>query len=175
MQISNRKNLISFSKLLAVVILAAVTFEGVSMSLFTKPEEEVILFSEMEGHITFHGQPVKNAKIERRVNWKDEVGDKDFFNTDDNGYFHLPEIRQSLKLNKISQFVVGQEVKVIYDGEEHFIWVMGKMSKHKYGELEGKPINFRCELTDEEIPIRFENTYLLTTCKWDKIEKLPKD
>jgi len=87
MQISNRKNLVSFSKLLTVVTLAAVTFEGVSMSLFTKPKEEVVLFSEMEGHIIFNGQPVKNAKIERRINWKDDIGDTDYFNTDEKGLF----------------------------------------------------------------------------------------
>jgi len=64
---------------------------------------------------------------------------------------------------------------VFYDSKEYSIWSMGKMSKHKYGELEGKPINFHCELTDEETPIRFENTYLLTACQWDKIEKSPKE
>lgn len=171
MQISNRKNLISFSKLLTVVILAAVTFEGVSMSLFTKPEEEVVLFSEMEGHIIFNGQPVKNAKIERRVNWKDEVGDTDYFNTNDEGYFYLPEIKLNLKLNKFSQFVVGQEVKVIYDGEEHFIWVMGKMSKSKYGELGGAPVNLRCDLKDESVRVEVDNGLLGTSCKWDAIKE----
>lgn len=64
---------------------------------------------------------------------------------------------------------------MFYDSKEYSIWSMGKMSKHKYGELEGKPINFHCELTDEETPIRFENTYLLTACQWDKIEKSPKE
>jgi len=51
MNINSRKKLTSFNQLLAIVILAAFTLEGVSMSFFTKTEEEVVLFSEMEGHI----------------------------------------------------------------------------------------------------------------------------
>ena len=166
----NLRNSTSFKKMLAVIVLTVLTFEGVTMSLFSKAEEEVVLFSEMEGHITFNGEPVKNAKIERRINWKDEVGDKDYFNTNDEGYFHLPEVKLNLKLSKFSQFVVGQEVKVIYDGEEHFIWVMGKMSKDKYGELGGAPINFRCDLKDESVRVEVNNGLLGTSCKWDAVK-----
>ncbi len=170
MNITSQKKSISFSKLLAVVILAALTFEGVSMSFFSKTEEEVFLFSEMEGHITFNGKPVKNVKVERRVNWKDDIGEKDFVITNHEGHFLLPEIKQTLKISGFSQFVVGQEIKVVHKEKEYFIWSMGKRTKNKYGELEGVPINFRCELTDEDKPMRLESGLLVTKCTWDKIE-----
>lgn len=172
MNINYRKTLSSISKPFVIVILVAFTIEGVSMSLFSKSDEEVVLFSEMEGHITFDGKPVPNIKIERRVNWKDDVGEKDYFETDDKGYFLLPEIKMNLKLSGFSQFVVGQEIKVFYKETEKFIWSMGKRAKYKYGELEGIPINFSCELTDEDKPMRLKNGLLVTKCKWDKIENI---
>ncbi len=168
MQISNRKNLISFSKLLTVVILAAVTFEGVSMSLFTKTEE-VVLFSEMKGHITLNGKPVKGAVIERWIKWKDEDGEKDQFTTDDKGAFYLPAIKVNAKLPSFSQLVITQELKVIYQNINYNIWALSKMNKNEYGELDGKPVDFRCELNAEEKALRFENAYLLTNCEWTKI------
>lgn len=157
------------SQIIVSVTLVTFAFEGVSMSLFKKNEEEVVLFSKMEGHITYKGKPVSNAKIERRVNWKDDIGEKDYFETDDKGYFLLPEIRENIKLSGLTQFVVGQEIKVLHKDKEYYIWNMGKMSKNKYGELGGKPINFRCDLKDDAVRVEVEHGLLGTSCKWDSI------
>jgi len=172
MKFINQKKITLFSQFIFITVLAAITIEGVSMSLFSKEEEEIVLFSEMKGHITFNGKPVKNVKVERRVNWKDDIGDKDYVSTDDDGYFLLPEIKQTIKLSGFTQFVVGQEIKIQNNGEEYFIWSMGKRTKNKYGELDGKPINFRCELTDDDQPFRLESGLLVTKCKWDSIETI---
>jgi hypothetical protein len=167
-----KKNFEMISQFVVSVILVMLAFEGVSMSLFKNNEEEVVLFTKMEGHITYKGKPVSNAKIERRVNWKDDIGEKDYFETDDKGYFLLPEIRENITLSGFTQFVVGQEIKVFFNNKEIYIWSMGKRSKYKYGELDGNPMNFRCELTDEDKPMRLKNGLLMTKCKWDKIESV---
>lgn len=168
---NSRKLIISFSKFIAVAIFIAFTIEGVSMSLFSKEKEEVVLFSEMEGHITLNGNPVKNAKIQRDIKWKDDVGEKDFFETDDKGYFKLGELNAKAVLSGFSQLVVTQELTIIYKNNSFIIWSMGKLNKEKHGELGGIPINLRCDLKDEPIRVEVESGLLGTSCKWDSIKK----
>ncbi len=170
MKLINRKNLELFGQFLAAILLAAFTLEGVSMSFFSKTEEEVVLFSEMKGHITLNGQPLINAKIERDITWKDEVGEKDYIETDDNGYFIFNEIKVKAKLSPLSQLVVTQELTVLYKSERFIIWSMGKLSKERFGELGGVPINLRCELNDQQVRVEIDNGLLGTSCKWDSIK-----
>ncbi len=40
----------------------------------------------------------------------------------------------------------------------------------KFGELGGKPINFRCELSDEPETVDLEDALLMTSCQWDSID-----
>lgn len=161
---------VSFIIGLISILLVAYSLEGVSMSLLSHPEEEVVVSSPMEGKITFNNAPAAGAKIERLLKWKDDVGETDTTITDENGNFSLPIIKDKVTLSKISTFVMAQEIRVFYDGKEYLIWTMGKRSKKKYGELGGKPTNFRCELTDEDRPMRLERALLVTTCKWEMIE-----
>lgn len=168
---NNKKVLMSVSLFLALLILATVMNKGISMSLFSKPEE-VVLFSEMKGHITFNGKPAKNAEIERWIKWKDQEGEKDHFTTDDRGAFYLPELKVNAKLSGLSQLVITQELKVKHHNATYNIWTLSKMDKKEYSELEGKPVNFRCELTTDEKGLRLKNSYLLTNCEWDEIIKI---
>ena len=138
--------------------------------MFKSTEEEVVLCSPMDGRLTLNGKPVANAKIERLLIWKNEKGETDVFSTDSQGYFSLPIKKDTVKLSKIAQFVVTQEVRVFVDGQEYLIWTMGKSSKEEYGELDGKPVNLRCELSDDDQPMRLEDALLVTKCKWDSIE-----
>jgi len=155
---------------LILIFLITYSVEGFCMSLLNKPEEEVVLCSPMEGTITLNKKPAIGAKIERLIKWKDNTGENDITLTDDHGKFKLPLKKEKATLSKISQFVVAQEIRVYYQDEEYLIWTMGKMSKKLYGELNGKPLNFHCELTDEDESLRFENSLLVTKCKWDSIE-----
>ena len=159
------------------LVLLAYSLEGVSMSLLTRPEEEVVLCSPMEGRITFEGKPAVGAKIQRFIKWKDQVGEYDTVFTNDKGKFFLPEIKKKVKLNKIATFAVAQEVRVLYMGIEYPIWVKSKREKGIYGELGGQPVNFRCELTDDLVPIELGDEavggsgLLASSCKWDSILK----
>lgn len=170
MNLINIINIKQLNQFLAVLLLAAFTLEGVSMSFFSKAEEEVVLFSEMKGHITFNGEPVKSVKIERDIKWKDDVGEKDYIETDEKGYFLLKELKANAKLSPLSQFVVSQELTVFYGSERFIIWSMGKLSKEQFGELGGIPVNLRCDLNDEQVRVEIDNGLLGTSCKWDSIK-----
>lgn len=137
--------------------------------MFSQAEEEVVICSQMEGVITLNGKPVSNAKIERWLKWKDEEGEKDYFSTDENGRFDIPVKRDVVKLSAITQFVMAQEIRVFVDGVEYVIWAKAKREKGIYGELGGKPENFRCELSDEFVRVEAGEGMLVTSCKWDSI------
>ena len=138
--------------------------------MFSKAEEEVVIFSPMEGSITLNGDPVPNAKIERWLKWKDEEGEKDYFSTDENGHFSIPVKKDIVKLSTISTFVMAQEVRVFIDDDKYDIWSLAKRSKVEFGELGGKPANFRCELTDDLVRVEVDDGLLGTSCKWDSID-----
>ena len=163
-----------FDSRILFLFLTLFTFcaEATSMSFLSKPEEKVVLFSPMEGLITYKNKPAAGAKIERKVSWKDDKGETDTSVTDENGKFNLSILEENVQLSKISQFVVSQEISVYFHGEKFIIWTMGKSSKLIYGELDGKPVNLTCELTDEEEPHRFDDALLMTACKWDSIENI---
>ena len=141
------------------------------MSFLYHPEEEIVICSPMEGRITFNGAPAAGAKLERFVKWKDEDGQTDTTFTDGNGYFRFPIIKEKAKLPKLSQFVIGQEIHVYFNGDKYPVWAKAKREKGLYGELDGSPVNFRCDLTDELAPVDAGKGMLLTSCKWDSIEK----
>ena len=138
------------------------------MSLFGT---EVVLFSPMQGVITFEGKPAANAKITRLIIWKGDEGEADTFYTSDNGEFKLPEKKATVKMLPLAEFVLTQEISVLYKEQEYSIWVRQKVDLGEYGELGGRPVNFRCELTDERVRLEEFDGLFGTSCKWDSIEQ----
>jgi len=138
------------------------------MAFFSK--EEVVLFSPMEGVITYEGQPAEGAEVVRQVTWKNDETRTDRSEADENGQFSFPVITDSDRQVLPTQFVAHQRVYVNYRGEEYVIWMMGKISTDLYGELGGKPSNFRCELTSDLRRVEGPYSGLGTMCKWDEIE-----
>ena len=140
------------------------------MSLLPSPQE-VVLSSPLEGILTFEGKPVAGVKIERKLSWFDlSESVEDSVITDSQGHFILPLVMKSIKLSNLTQFVVSQEINAIYNGESILIWYMGKGSKIEFGELGGKPVNLKCELSDDEIVTRDYKNPLMTRCTWDSLE-----
>lgn len=168
---SSRRNRYTFIiHWVSVIFLLVYLSEGVAGSMFSKAEEEVVIFSPMQGIITMNGEPVPNARIERWLKWKDEEGEKDYFSTDEQGRFSIPIKKDVVTLSTISQFVMAQEVRVFVDGVEYPIWAKAKRDKGLYGELGGEPEGFKCELLDEFVRVNAEEGILMTLCKWDSIK-----
>jgi len=162
--------LASLPCLLSILLLASFTTEGTSMSLFSQ-SREIVLASPMEGLLTHEGKPLPGVKIERKLRWYDgEESTEDFVVTDKDGRFTFPIVKKVLKVSGYVHFVVSQEISAIYRDEEIIIWALGKSSKIEYGELGGKPVNLRCELTSDKQINRDHNTPLMTRCTWDSLE-----
>lgn len=140
------------------------------MSLFSGKEEDVVLFSPLEGTLTFQGKPAAGAKITRKVSWKDDVGETDVFYADDKGHFSLPLKSAHLKLSAVSQLVINQDVSVQFNNSDHLIWTMGKGAKTLFGELGGKPLGVSCELTGDLVRVDVPDGLLGTSCKWETLD-----
>lgn len=155
-----------------VIVWCLLIFSGESssMSLFSSEEQEVVLFSPMSGYITINGNPVKGVVLERRVKWLGEKEIEDSIRTDEKGWFSFGELTDNVKINPLSQFVVNQYIYAKHDGSAYKVWIMGKLDGNEYSELGGKPINFRCELTDPFVRVEVDNGQLGTLCKWDDVE-----
>ena len=158
-----------FFQLTGFLFASLYSMEGGSMSsLFGT---EVVLFSPMEGVITYEGKPASNAKITRRIIWKGDEGESDTFYTSDNGEFSLPIKKDKVRIPLLGEFVLTQELSVFYEGQEFFIWFRQKQDLDEYGELGGIPLNFRCELTEKRIGQEDYIGLFSTSCKWDSIAK----
>ncbi len=151
------------------LVILLYSMEGGSMSsLFGT---DVVLFSPMEGIITYKGQPAANAKITRTIIWKGDEGETDTFHTAENGEFKLPIKEAKVRIPLLGEFVLTQELVVFYEGEEFAIWGKSKRDLGEYGELGGEPQNLSCELTDEVVRLEGYNGLFGTSCKWDFIKK----
>lgn len=150
------------------VIISLSSMEGVAMSLFSRTD--VVLFSPMEGKMTFEGKPAANAKIVRTIIWKGDEGETEVFYTAEDGTFKLPIKRAKVRIPLLAEFVLTQEISVFYEGQEFSMWFKAKQDLGEYGELGGKPRNLRCELKDELVRLEDFNGLFGTSCKWDSIE-----
>src|SRR5690554_3250073 len=131
------------------LIISLFPREGVAMSLFSGTD--VVLFSPMEGKMTFEGKPAVNAKIVRTIIWKGDDGETEVFYTADDGTFKLPIKKTKVRMPLLAEFVLTQEMSVFYKDQEFTLWFRHKKDLGEYGEFHGKPVNFRCELTDENV------------------------
>lgn len=148
-----------------LIALSLYAAQGVAMSLFSG--EDVYVFSALEGHLTYRGQPATGAKIIRHVAWKDTQGESDETHADDNGYFHFPSMQRKLRQVLPAQFVAHQSIFVVYRGERTQIWGTGKLGREEYAEWGRKPDNFSCEITDEPRRVDVEYGFVFTSCTWD--------
>lgn len=156
--------------LLIITVVSAYANRGHTMSIFRGKEAEAVLFSPLEGHLTYRGKPAAHAKIKLWIAWKDQEGESEHFHADENGYFFIPAKVVKYRDNPLFQISIGQIITVHYDAKEFSIWKAGKSSTHLYGELGGKPIGVTCELTKDEMNEHLEHALLETLCEWKEIK-----
>lgn len=132
---------------------------------------EVVLFSPLEGKITFEGKPASSAVLKLWISWKDPEGEIEIFNADENGHFSIPAKIIKYKSNPLAQISIGQMITAEYKGKEYLLWKAGKSSTNLYGELGGRPVNVVCELTKEGMDAHLDSSLLETLCVWSKLDK----
>lgn len=141
------------------------------MSLFFGGEKvEAVLFSPLEGKLTFNGKPAAGAKLKLWLAWKDKEGEFHDYVTDDQGFFKIPRHVASYKQNPLAQLVVSQEITIDYRGNAYEIWIMSKMDAAEFTELGGRPTNLTCELESELITVRGDGSLGGTACRWESLE-----
>lgn len=132
--------------------------------------KEVVLSSPLEGTITFDSKPAAKAEIIRTLKWKDDIGETETYFTDEQGRFSLPLKQAKVRIPPLAEFVISQTILVRYAGQEVQIWGRTKRGTAIYDELGGRPVNFRCELTDEIEFLDVSDGLFGTSCKWDNLE-----
>ncbi|TQV66927.1 carboxypeptidase regulatory-like domain-containing protein [Exilibacterium tricleocarpae] len=124
------------------------------------------VFSEVSGVVTYRGEPVPGATVRRIAKWQKEK--QDSTTTDADGRFHFEPMYQRSAVKLIpAEFVAHQRLLIEHQGEEVLLWFTTKRSTEENSELNGKPLKFTCELTNEP---RFDRNYrasIKTLCTWD--------
>lgn len=131
---------------------------------------EAVLFSPLEGKLTFKGNPAAGAKIKLWLVWKDQKGESEYFIADEKGYFQIPKKTVLYKQNPSFQISIGQMVTVEFSDQEYLIWRGGKSNTHLYGELGGRPENLICELTKEDLNTHLDYALISTRCEWTALD-----
>ncbi len=134
--------------------------------------EKVCLFSSMEGQLTFQGEPVKGAKIVRKIAVNDKKEEPSFVTTDEKGMFSFSVVNKVIRQIFPAEIVTVQSLFVHYQGQEYHVWHMARRDGGEYEEFGGKPVNLRCEITDEIVPVEIKRGLLVTSCIWDSIEEV---
>lgn len=138
------------------------------MSLFFGGEKkEAVLFSPLEGKLTFNGKPAAGAKLKLWLAWKDKEGESFYYTTDEYGFFKIPQHTTTYRETALAQLVISQEIIVEYEGISHEMWVMSKMDPGIFSELGGKPIDLQCDLPKDLTTIRGKRSLGGTACTWN--------
>lgn len=130
------------------------------------------LFSEINLHITYKGESVRNTAVTRQINWTTEIIEN--FSTNDYGKVKLPSVfkRSARVFSPIPiQFLSAQVIYVNYHNERYKIWAYGKMNPKEFSEFDGSPLVARCELSDIKQHIELDSSMVSTICKWDTAEE----
>lgn len=158
---------IRYLLIISFLSISLYSMKGAAMSLLLGTE--VVLFSPMEGKITYEGKPAANATIVVHLFWKDDVGEKEEFHTNANGEFNIPIKKTKVRIPPLAEFVVTQQITVLFNEEEFVIWSKATSGTDKYGGLGGIPQNIRCELTEKRVKQQNFDGLFSTSCKWDSM------
>ncbi|GLQ97849.1 carboxypeptidase-like regulatory domain-containing protein [Dyella mobilis] len=112
--------------------------------------DQLVLFSEVRGTVLIDGRPVQGAELVETAAWSGNKRALQRTVTDENGAFSLPAIKHPAGLRRIitAAPTVWQEIFINYQGVQYVAWKYGKLNYDINGELDGRPINLLCELTN---------------------------
>lgn len=125
---------------------------------------QVCLFSEVNGVVTLEGKPVAGAELVRTAILNDKTY-KDTATTDSEGRYHF-DARFTRSINSIlpSEPFIYQKMIIHHQGKEIRAWEVDKRNYDIDGEIK-RPLNFTCELTDQDEKKWFGPRAVLGICK----------
>lgn len=146
--------------------------EKISMGPFGE-KKEYIISPPFEGYLLENGKPLANTTIIRSISYN-TIGDKwenESFQTNDKGYFKIPEKILNMRLSFLSQFVGATKLYVLNGGKEEKFWyshTTDSENKNIYDQfISDKPIGFTCDLRNEELIQSKTFSGFITKCRWD--------
>ena len=134
------------------------------MSLFGGTE--VYLFSDVSGYLTYENKPASNATV-RRIVEMDGESYEDTTETNSDGFFSFDALTKKERNILPKEFVSHQKLIAEYDSKNILIWETVKRSEEENSELEGKPLNLKCELTDDTKFVHMMLHSIGTNCTWE--------
>lgn len=152
------------------LFLLALATQGSAMAFFGK-STQVYLASPLEGVLYDDGRPVGNARMVRVIGFGGEDIREDEIVTDAEGGFSFSEAIKEMNLSPLNELVISQKISVYYGEKDHLVWIKSKRVPEIYGELSGRPTNFRCDLAKTPVRVDQGRGLLQTSCEWDSIEK----
>ena len=127
----------------------------------------VCLFSKTSGQILNEGKPVEGANIIRTMIWQNKTFEEKAV-TDKNGNFTFDaKIKNSLSKFIPVEVVVAQKILIEHNGIQYEGWKANKRDAEENTELNGRPINLKCELTDEVSVKEQGRNVIKGMCRWD--------
>lgn len=120
---------------------------------YTLYKRELILASPVKGQVMINGEPAALAEINQEIvfSWRDKIF-KAETKSDMAGNFSLSAIthREVLAHLLPHQPNIKQTIFITYNGVEYPAWFFDKSDYLLLSEIDGKPINLVCELTNKK-------------------------
>ena len=148
------------------IFLIALSASNKGIAVDVLKGKEVFLFSEVSGLLTYKGVPASRANVRRLV----KIGDKSYeevIEANDEGLFHFDSLKKVERAIFPKEFVSHQKLIVEYENKEFLIWEGAKRSEERNAELDGKPLIFKCELTDDTRFFHMMFHSIGTSCTWE--------
>lgn len=144
--------------------------------MFGLLEKEVSLCSEINGELFFHGEPLKNIKIVRSLNYIGEHEYTDDVLSDSEGRFHFNAYKiKSRAANRLfKESRVFQYIYLEHEGEKKYIWRARQSGADAIPELSEKLQAMYCELSDPEVRFNVNIKIISDTTFYAKYEAVSR-
>lgn len=135
-------------------------------------KEKVCIASGISGVILQYGKPVPNLTLRRKLSWKtldwDQWDSVEEVVTNKKGVFKFESRWEKIRSKLMTQPAFAAEIEAANETiRETVIFTTTKFGFHEYSEFDEKPINFRCELTEERRKVKTKLGFIGTNCYWD--------
>lgn len=157
--------------LILAVGLLLLNIKEANLGLLLK--ERVCIATGMAGVILIDGKPARNLTVQRKLRWKSDDWDNITQSvTNDHGEFSFATHWEDIRIKFMTQPVFTNRIEVLnVDIEEPIIFTTSKIGLDEYSEFDGKPTNFKCELTDPWRKVKTKYGFIATNCIWELVDK----
>ena len=152
---------------LFILLTFVLSVSGCGEGMTFGSKSEVYLFSGVKGLLTYKGEIVRHVRLRRWLEYNGEQYE-DHTETRSDGFFVFDSIRKNERSILPKEFISHQKIFVTHQGGEVLIWETVKRSEEENAELEGRVLNFTCELTEEPRFVHLAFNSIGTKCRWQE-------